>query len=147
MIDVALAVIALIGAGLLVRSFQKLVAVDPGFRANQLLSLKIELPRSRYKSSEQVRDFYQRLTPRVQSLPGVQQVGMIDRLPLAGVGIYGVMSYSVAQRAHEIHGNITRPPLFRDFRFGAKAPFRLRNQRMSFYADCVASDEHRVSPG
>ena len=83
MIEVALAVIVLIGAGLLVRSFQKLLQVEPGFRADHLLSLKIELPRSRYQRDEQVRNFYQQLTSRIQALPGVQQVGVIDRLPLA----------------------------------------------------------------
>jgi putative ABC transport system permease protein len=83
MIEVALAVIVLVGAGLLVRSFQKLLQVDPGFRADQLLSLKIELSHSRYQSSEQVRDFYQRLTPRIQALPGVEQAALIDRLPFA----------------------------------------------------------------
>jgi predicted permease len=83
MAEVALAVVTLVGAGLLVRSFQKLLQVDPGFRAGHLLSLKIELPRSRYQSGERARDFYQQLTPRIQALPGVQQVGFIDRLPLA----------------------------------------------------------------
>ena len=83
MTEVALAVIVLVGAGLLVRSMNKLSQVDPGFRADHLLSLKIELSRSRYQGDEQVRNFYQRLTTRIQELPGVQQVGVIDRLPLA----------------------------------------------------------------
>jgi putative ABC transport system permease protein len=83
MAEVALAVIVLVGAGLLVRSMNKLLQVDPGFRVDHLLSLKIELPHSRYQSDEQVRDFYQRLTPRIQALPGVEQVGVIDRLPFA----------------------------------------------------------------
>ena len=82
MIEVALAVIVLVGAGLLVRSLNKLLQVDPGFRADHLLSLKIELSQ-RYQSYEQVRDFYQRLTPRIQALPGVEQAALIDRLPFA----------------------------------------------------------------
>jgi predicted permease len=83
MIEVALAVIVLIGAGLLVRSMNKLLQVDPGFRADHLLSLKIEISQSRYQRYEQVKDFYQRLAPRIQALPGVEQVGVIDRLPMA----------------------------------------------------------------
>jgi putative ABC transport system permease protein len=83
MAEVALAVIALVGAGLLIRSFQKLLQVDPGFRADHLLSLKIELPYSRYQKDEQVNNFYQQLTSRIQGLPGARQVGIIDRLPLA----------------------------------------------------------------
>jgi len=83
MSEVALAVIVLVGAGLLVRSFQKLLRVDPGFRADHLLSLKIELSQSRYREDEQVRNFYQQLTSSIQELPGAQQVGVIDRLPFA----------------------------------------------------------------
>ena len=83
MTEVALALIVLVGAGLLVRSFQKLLQVDPGFRADHLLSLKIELPRSRYQRDEQIRNFYQQLMTRIQALPGVEQVGVIDRAPLA----------------------------------------------------------------
>jgi putative ABC transport system permease protein len=81
--EVALAVVVLVGAGLLVRSMNKLLQVDPGFRAANLLSLKIELPRSRYQKSEQVGNFHQQLTARIQALPGVEEVGVIDRLPLA----------------------------------------------------------------
>jgi predicted permease len=83
MAEVALTVIVLVAAGLLVRSFQKLLQVDPGFRPDHLLSLKIELPRSRYQRDEQVKKFYQQLTSRIDALPGVQQVGIIDQLPLA----------------------------------------------------------------
>jgi putative ABC transport system permease protein len=83
MTEVALAVIVLVGAGLLVRSMNKLSQVDPGFRADHLLGLKIELSQSRYREDEQVRNFYQRLTKRIQELPGAQQVGVIDLLPLA----------------------------------------------------------------
>jgi predicted permease len=81
--QVALAVVVLVGAGLLVRSFQKLLQVDPGFRADHLLSLKIELPQSRYQRDEQIRNFYQQLTPRIRALPGVEQAALIDRLPIA----------------------------------------------------------------
>jgi predicted permease len=83
MIEVALAVIVLVSAGLLVRSFQKLLRVDPGFRADHLLSLKIELSPSRYQKDGQARDFYQRLISRIQALPGVEQAALIDRLPFA----------------------------------------------------------------
>jgi predicted permease len=81
--EVAFAVIVLVGAGLVVRSFQKLLQVDPGFRADHLLSLKIELSQSRYQRFDQVRGFYQRLMPRIQALPGVEEAALIDRLPFA----------------------------------------------------------------
>jgi len=81
--EVGISVVVLVCAGLLVRSFQKLRQVDLGFRADHLLSLKIELPRSRYQKEEQVRNFYQQLTSRIETVPGVQRVGVIDQLPLA----------------------------------------------------------------
>jgi predicted permease len=84
--EVALAVIVLICAGLLVRSFQKLMQVDPGFRADHLLSLKIELQHSRYQRREQIANFYQQLMSRIRALPGVQQTALIDRLPMAPSG-------------------------------------------------------------
>ena len=84
--EVALAVIVLVGAGLLVRSFQRLSQVDPGFRADHLLSLKINLSPTRYQKGEQVNSFYQQLMPRIRALPGVQQAAVIDRLPLASSG-------------------------------------------------------------
>jgi putative ABC transport system permease protein len=80
--EVALAVIVLAGAGLLVRSFNRLVQVDPGFRADHLLSQKIDLPGFQYQTNEQGDNFFQNLLPRIQAIPGVQQAALIDRLPL-----------------------------------------------------------------
>ena len=82
-VEVALAVVVLVGAGLLVRSMNRLLHVDPGFRADHLLSLKVELPRSRYSKAEHIRNFFQQLTTRVQTLPGVEQVGVVDKMPLS----------------------------------------------------------------
>jgi putative ABC transport system permease protein len=82
-IEVALAIIVMIGAGLLIRSFQKLLQVDPGFRTDNLLSLSVNLPLPRYQRGEQVRMFYNQLIPRLQSLPGVEQVALTDWVPFA----------------------------------------------------------------
>lgn len=60
-----------------------MLQVNPGFRADHLLSLKIELPSSQYQRREKILGFYQELMPRIQALPGVQQAALIDRLPLA----------------------------------------------------------------
>jgi predicted permease len=80
--EVALAVIVLAGAGLLTRSFNRLLQVDPGFRADHLLSLKISLPPSQYQTDEQVNSFHQKLMPLVRALPGVQQVAVINWFPM-----------------------------------------------------------------
>jgi putative ABC transport system permease protein len=88
--EVALAAVVLVGAGLLVRSLNRLLQVDPGFRADHLLSLKISLPPMRYSGSqqadEQVNNFYRQLTQRIQALPGVEMAATIDQLPLARSG-------------------------------------------------------------
>jgi hypothetical protein len=82
--EVALAVVALVGAGLLVRSFIRLQQVDPGFDAGNVTTLRIDLPGARYPQPEQVIGFYEQFKQRLATLPGVEAVGMISHLPLSG---------------------------------------------------------------
>lgn len=81
--EVALAMVTLIGAGLLVRSFQRLLQVDPGFRSDHLLSAQLALPATKYQQYSQVKDFHQRLLTNIAALPGVDQAATIDNFPLA----------------------------------------------------------------
>jgi putative ABC transport system permease protein len=74
----------LIGGGLLVRSFLRLVSVDPGFDSRNLLTATVSLAGSEHKTGPQRAAFFSQLLPRVQSLPGVQSVSAINHLPLAG---------------------------------------------------------------
>ncbi|HKQ91054.1 MAG TPA: ABC transporter permease [Blastocatellia bacterium] len=80
--EVALTTVALVCAGLLLRSFQRLTQVDPGFRADHLLSAQLTLPGAKYQNYEQVKSFHQRLLPRIAALPGVEGVATIDNFPL-----------------------------------------------------------------
>src|SRR5262249_5385915 len=80
--EVALTVVALVGAGLLLRSFQRLMQVDLGFRADHLLSAQLTLPDTKYQKYEQVKSFHQQLLPRIAALPGVEGVATIDHFPL-----------------------------------------------------------------
>ncbi len=82
--EVALALLLLLGSGLLVRSFAKVVATDPGFRSNDVLTVQIALPESAYPTNESVAAFYQQLLPQLSAIRGVRQVGLVHQLPLAG---------------------------------------------------------------
>src|SRR5262245_31147184 len=82
--EVALAVVALVGAGLLVRSLIRLQQVDPGFDAENVTTLRIDLPGARYQQPEQVIGFCEQFKQRLAALPGVDAVGMISQLPLSG---------------------------------------------------------------
>jgi putative ABC transport system permease protein len=85
--ELALAVVLLLAAGLLVRSFNKLVNIDLGFDRTNVLTARINLPRSVYAKPQQVQAFYDDLLQRVKSLPGVESAGIINHTPLNGFGI------------------------------------------------------------
>jgi putative ABC transport system permease protein len=80
--EFALALVLLIGAGLLIRSFGRLVATSPGFQPDHLLTLNVPLPREAYSHAAQVQDFYKELLARVSNLPGVQSASLSNDLPL-----------------------------------------------------------------
>lgn len=80
--EVALSVVLLVGAGLLLRSLWELQHVNPGFQADNVLSMEVSLPTARYEEGEQM-PFYQRLEDRIRALPGVANVGAINILPLS----------------------------------------------------------------
>ena len=80
----AVAVILLVGAGLLVRSLIALQHTNPGFEANSVLTMRVDLPRAKYDTREKTAGFFQDLETRIGGLPGVEVVGMITELPLSG---------------------------------------------------------------
>ena len=82
--EMALALILLIGSGLLMKSFVLLTRVDPGFNSNQLITLRVFLNRTRYPDTPQIRNFYSQLLDRVRTLSGVQAAATISTLPLSG---------------------------------------------------------------
>jgi len=85
--EVALSLVLLIGAGLLIRSYQRIAAASPGFNARNVLSLRLSLPAARYNTPEAVASFYKRLDERVKALPGVETVGTSYLLPLSSVSL------------------------------------------------------------
>jgi putative ABC transport system permease protein len=82
--EVALALTLLVGAGLLLRSFANLRAIDLGFRADHVLTVDLNLPESRYGAASRQAQFYDALITRVSALPGVRSVGGVEQLPLSG---------------------------------------------------------------
>lgn len=85
--QVALAVVLVASAGLLVRSLWRLQAVDPGFRAERVLVLDVELPSSKYGTWARVRDFYARLIEGARALPGVESATLAYDHPLEATWI------------------------------------------------------------
>jgi predicted permease len=82
--EVALALVLLICAGLLVRSFERLLRVDPGFQSEHLLTMRITLPTAKYKDGTAPSTFFKKLIMQVKDLPGVQAAGTVTRLPMSG---------------------------------------------------------------
>ena len=81
--EVALALVLLVGAGLLIRSFARLQGVDPGFNANNVLTMNVSLPRRKYDTDQKRVDFFRQAVAQIQSLPGVESVGAASYLPFA----------------------------------------------------------------
>jgi len=86
-VELALAVVLLLGAGLLVRSFNKLMTLDLGFDRENVLTFRVSLPRSKYAKPAQTDAFYKDLLRRVNALPGVETAGTINHSPLQGHGL------------------------------------------------------------
>src|SRR5262249_34096062 len=82
--EVALALTLLIGAGLMLRSFARLQNVNPGYNAENVLTVGLSIPAARYKEEPQVVAFYERLLDQVSTMPGALSAGLVDALPLAG---------------------------------------------------------------
>jgi putative ABC transport system permease protein len=79
----AMAVMVVVGAGLLLRSFDNVRAVDPGFSPDGVLTLELDVPLSAAPTNEEVTDFYEQLERRISELPGVVAVGDATTLPLS----------------------------------------------------------------
>ena len=91
-VEVAVALVLLAGAGLLLRSFQQLISVEPGFNPEHLLTAQVWLPvrndaeKGRYFTNEQRRAFYNRAQESVQRTPGVRDAALVSRLVYGSVG-------------------------------------------------------------
>jgi putative ABC transport system permease protein len=87
--EVALSLALLIGAGLMINSFTRLLRVDPGFDPRGVMTIQIALPQSKYAEIQQRAFFFEQALERIRRLPGVQSAGMTSALPLAGNPDFG----------------------------------------------------------
>jgi predicted permease len=83
-VEVALSLILLAGAGVLLKSFSKVQAVNAGFDPHGVLAVRLSLPKARYPHLADLTRFYDALLPHVQAIPGASTVGVVQRLPLSG---------------------------------------------------------------
>jgi len=83
-LESAVAVVLLIGAGLLIRSLIQLQNTNPGFDANNVLTMRVDLSTQKYDKPEKAANFFTQLETRVVGLPGVENVGFVSELPLSG---------------------------------------------------------------
>jgi putative ABC transport system permease protein len=89
--QVALSLVLLIGAGLLVRSFARLLHVDPGFDSHGVLTMSVSLPTVKYAKPDQQAMFFDELLRRVSAVPGVQSASISAALPLAPIRITPIL--------------------------------------------------------
>ena len=101
--EVALALVLVIGAGLLVRSFVTLLAVDPGVRIEDRLTFDVKLEGERYRDPARRSEMWRRVLDRVSGLPGVEHAGAITGLPMVGAAHRFVMFLDPHQRT-EVSG-------------------------------------------
>jgi putative ABC transport system permease protein len=116
--ETALSVVLLVGAGLLMHSFLRVLGVDPGFHADRVLTMRVSLPPEIYSKPEQVRAFYREIVRRIESLPGVRAAGATAALPLSGLGGSGTTTIDtqavrVDQRSPEADWRPVTPGYFK----------------------------------
>ena len=83
--QVALALVLLVGAGLLVKSLNRLQSVDPGFNPKQLVTMRVSLPGRKYDTDGKIIRFFQQATEQIKAVPGVESVGAINSFPFTGL--------------------------------------------------------------
>jgi putative ABC transport system permease protein len=106
-VETALALMLLVGAGLLIKSFGRLQDVEPGFSSDHVLTTQIALPASRYRDAAARRVFWDRLIAKVREIPGVTAAGLTSNVPFNGnvsSGSYSIVGYTPAPNEAAPHG-------------------------------------------
>ena len=105
--EVALAVMLLVGAGLLIRSYARIQEVNPGFSAENILTAQLALPATRYADGPARRGFWMRVVAEAARVPGVTAVGLTSNVPfngMVGSGSYDIVGYTPGPGEPSPHG-------------------------------------------
>jgi putative ABC transport system permease protein len=107
-VEVALALVLLVGAGLMTRSFAELMRVSPGFEPRNLLAVQIYLPQAKYKTAVDRTRFYKEAVHRIAALPGVRSAAGVSALPMYPVGIDFALPFTIDGKAAPANGEEPR---------------------------------------
>ena len=124
-LEVALAVLLSVSAGLLLRSFTRVTAVNPGVRVDNVLTMALSLPRVKYDTPLKRANFYKDLTEHLQSLPGVRSAGAVLFLPLR----VSILSFRIGVNSFDIEGRPAPPKGQEPMAVRQLHPVRLIRQR------------------
>ena len=94
-VEVALALVLLVGAGLMTRSFSKLLQVSPGFESGNIVAARVLLPTTKYRERPSLVRFYEGVIERLRRAPGVNAASAVSALPLQDVGAAGALPFTV----------------------------------------------------
>ncbi|MGA8073265.1 MAG: ABC transporter permease, partial [Candidatus Acidiferrales bacterium] len=116
--ETAIALILLVSAGLLFKSFVRVLEVNPGFRADGVLKMTTALPPEKYATDEQVAAFFRQALERIKQLPGVDSAGFLDTIPLgdgneSGTVTVDTQSVPLDRTAFEADQRAVTPGLFK----------------------------------
>jgi putative ABC transport system permease protein len=107
-VEVALALLLLVAAGLMMRSFAQLMQVSPGFEPRNLLAVQIYLPQTKYRDGLDRTRFYMDAVRRIGSIPGVQSAAAVSALPMYPVGIDFALPFTIEGKAPPANGEEPR---------------------------------------
>jgi putative ABC transport system permease protein len=132
--EIAIALVMLIGAGLMVKSFSRLQSVDPGFKPDRILAVDLSLPSAKYKEPTQQVAFWDQLLGRVSNLPGVERAAAVSAIPLSGGAVY----------AFAIEGKPEPPPnLVVDAEYRAVTTGYFDTMGISLVRGSLFTEEHK----
>ncbi|MGA9770138.1 MAG: ABC transporter permease [Blastocatellia bacterium] len=107
--ELALALVLLVGAGLMIKSFLKLQSVNPGFRPERVLTMQMNLSMPKYEEQRKQSEFFRQVLERVEHLQGVESASVTSTIPLTGSSMMMMFSMSVEGRPEPVRGQ--EPPV------------------------------------